>query len=332
MGIKNLKSILVHSKNIVRHNNVDLNEFLHHFDFMQILYNHLYSTDNFSLFYERFKLIFAQTNKFIYIDSNYDNPRKLNTKIKREKVKQYLLKRHKEYLKLKSIELKDVYEFKDIETFVSTQKYLITEIDSKYFQYMITIFGIKNLSSIVLDKLISDNIISANELIYEDVYDAETRIVIDIKSKFANRNNNIVSEDQDVLFFLYHLKVDKCLISSPHLNDFKVYKFSIEGLNISKLCLICNISDYWDGINGIEFNINNYNKFNDNFIITIDNKDMTSLEILKNVDLNFIDNLKLFSIVRKFNEEKYNKLVADFNLKFKDLKKYLKMEKNFYYK
>lgn len=348
MGIKNLKNILIHSKNIVRESNVNLDEFYNHFDFMQVLYTHLYSCEDFASFYKKFKQIFNFKNKLIYIDANYDNYRKEKTKSIREKSRQCMIKKLKnDLMNSKIYDLKEKYEFSEIENFDAKKinpNVLITEDNFlqkcfdessshiKYFQYMITLFGIKNLSSIIINKLICDNILNTNELVYEDIYDAETKIVIDVKNKYMEKKNNIISGDQDVLFLLYYLKVDKCLITSCNLKNFYRYKFSTEGLNISKLSLICNLSDYWDGIKGIEFNVNNYEKFTNDFIITFEDTDISALEILKTIELNFMETLKLFSLVRNFTDEKYNNMLDDFKNKFKDLNKYLSMEKSFYYK
>lgn len=198
-------------------------------------------------------------------------------------------------------------------------------------------------SNYILNSLLSDKIITKEEIIQVEDYDAELEIILQIKNNYRDNINIIFTTDQDVLLFGLLLFDENILVYITHKynlnyeNMFHLNK-TILSKNTAILTFLIHESDYFPGFTGLTLsetklkisdNINilskEYNSYKELLIewIKFSNfkpiKDYIDIEAIKNINTLFIEIEKYLSLDKNFFSSDNNIM---FKIKKNDIIKY----------
>lgn len=207
----------------------------------------------------------------------------------------------------------------------------IPHIDKKrVFTLFVSINKFSNHQDLILNTLLNKKIITYENIIKSDAVDAEVNIFKTIKKRNLGLKRNLIfSADQDILLFSVLHYQTKFLYFKTDLNisssEIKYLLCNTTSKNISLLCLLCNKSDYFNGIWMFCFTVKRLAKFLSN----------PGNKIL--LEHSYEDMRILFATCLMFFKKKSNKTVLSTNLTiemiddyFNNMKLYFTMKSKFY--
>lgn len=219
---------------------------------------------------------------------------------------------------------------KEVESQIRKSEYNILSY-KQLFQYFLRQNSMNKHQRYIKTRLLEDGVITTKDLIETEYFDAEVNIIHNIKTKYLNKKNLIISVDQDcTLFYLLHLNTNYIYLKSNigiNIDDVTIVKNNILTKNVSILCALFNKTDYFLGIYkcGItEKRLEDY--ISENSII---NTNLTIKEIISSYVLWFLKNKK--TIPSKNKGKVYEPIVYEYVEKyFTDFELYLSLDPCFY--